>query len=998
MILEACRLPSIFAPNKTISRQAFLVFAVVLFLISTSDIFGQYQIKSWTTDSGLPQNTVHSILQTPDGYLWFATLDGLIRFDGVKFTIFNKNNSTGIESNRFTQLLIDSQGDLWIGTEESGVTRYRNGEFQTFPVAETLPNEAIRNLILSDQGEILAITNLEIARWNGEKFTPYEPADGKSADDLKLWSKNGAPRNVNPTILTRFVGKTVSLSFSPETPEKIIVNKFLKDRRGRLWIGTADSGLLMLDNEQLTKFTVKEGVPSDNILPSLEDRSGNIWAITDKGAAVISNGRVIPLTTAEGLSDNAAASIYEDREGEIWIGTFRRGLNRVTAQSVAFYTRKDGLLTDGANPIFEDTKGDVWIGGGDLTHRQNGVFKAAEGYRSFSKETTAIHEDRAGRLWFGNRGGASVYENGVFTYFSDKFPARGSVVDIHEDRTGNLWFATNVGLYRWQNEAMTLFTVENGLASNDVKVVHESGDGTLWIGTYGGLSHYANDSFSTLTTNDGLAGNKIRALYEEADGTIWIGSYDSGLTRLKSNKFTRYTSREGLFNDGVFQILEDTRGNFWMSSNRGIYRVAKQQLNDFADGKISHIDSIAYGKDDGLLETECNGGQQPAGMKAQDGKLWFPTQNGVAVIDPDTVTNNNVPPPVVIESVKIDNNSMANNQKGIEIAPNQNNLEIAYTGLSFIKPQYVKFRYKLSGLDENWVEANDRRTAYFSYIPPGEYTFQVIAANSDGVWNTEGASVKVRVIPPFYRTWWFGILVFISVGGAAFVFYQRRVTHLEKEKSAQQAFSSQLIKSQEQDRKRIAAELHDGLGQSLVIIKNRALMSLDKRGESERAFEQLDEIASAATEAINEVREITYNLRPYQLDRLGLSKAIVSMIRRTGDALEFKTEIDNIDSVFASENEINVYRVVQESINNILKHSKATRAEIQIKRKSSQIEILIKDNGKGFEKNNSADGFGLIGISERVRMLGGEFSIQSAPGQGTSINIKLPINDSAQKE
>ena len=289
--------------------------------------------------------------------------------------------------------------------------------------------------------------------------------------------------------------------------------------------------------------------------------------------------------------------------------------------------------------------------------------------------------------------------------------------------------------------------------SDDVKIIHESVDGTLWIGTYGGLSRFKDNVFTSFTANDGLASNQVRSIYEDAENVLWIGSYDGGLTRLKDGKFTRYTSNDGLFNDGVFQILEDERGNLWMSSNRGIYRVAKQQLNDFAEGKISRVESIALGKADGLLETECNGGQQPAGTKTRDGKLWFPTQHGVAVIDPKEIKSNPFAPPVIIESIKIDNELLESQQSTIKIAPGKNNLEIAYTGLSFVKSEFVKFRYRLAGQDADWVEAGNRRTAYYSYLPPGDYKFQVVVANADGVWNTEGATIGIVVEPPFYRTW-----------------------------------------------------------------------------------------------------------------------------------------------------------------------------------------------------------------------------------------------------
>ncbi|HEX8636718.1 MAG TPA: triple tyrosine motif-containing protein, partial [Pyrinomonadaceae bacterium] len=500
-----------------------------------------------------------------------------------------------------------------------------------------------------------------------------------------------------------------------------------------------------------------------------------------------------------------------------------------------------------------------------------------------------------GRLWFGFWNGAYYLENGVFTDFTEKFGLGPAIADIHEDSSGTLWFASSTGLFRYRAGALTRLTTADNLVGNNVKVIHESKDGTLWFGTYGGLSRLKNGEFQSFTVSDGLASNQIRSLYEDADGVFWIGSYDGGLTRLKDGKFTVYNSQNGLFNDGVFQILEDG-GNLWMNSNRGIYRVAKQQLNDFADGRIARIESIAYGKADGLLETEGNGGQQPAGIKARDGNLWFPTQGGVAVIDPQKIQTNQYAPPVLIESIALNGASGFVPRDVLEISPDVENIQINYTGLSFVKPEQVRFRYRLSGLDSDWVEADTRRAAYYSHLPPGEYQFTVIAANSDGVWNETGASLKVLVVPPFYRTFWFIALAIAGLFGLVVVFYQRRVAHVERARRTQENFARQLIESQERERSRIAGELHDGLSQSLVIIKNRAVLSLATPDDPERAFEQMEEISAAASEAMFEAKEMIYDLRPIQLDRFGLTKAIKAMLKRVADAhdIELRANVDEI--------------------------------------------------------------------------------------------------------
>ena len=473
-------------------------------------------------------------------------------------------------------------------------------------------------------------------------------------------------------------------------------------------------------------------------------------------------------------------------------------------------------------------------------------------------------------------------------------------------------------------------------------MIIEAAEGGVWIGFTGGLMRWRDGQITTWTEREQLPGNTVRALYEDQDGVLWIGTYDSGLGRFKDGKFTRYTTREGLFNDGVFQILEDASGNLWMSCNRGIYRVRKQELNEFAAGKRREITSIAFGRNDGMLNVECNGGLWPAGVRSRDGQLWFPTQDGVAVIDPAAVTTNQQPPPVLIEAVLLDRVPIPFRDE-VRMQPSQGNLEIRYTALSFANAAHLRFRYKIDGLDLHWIDAGTRRSAFVSYLPPGEYTFKVIAANSDGVWNTEGKTLRITVLPPFYRTWWFLTLAVLSFAGAIVAVFKYRISQLESRQTAQQEFARQLIESQESERKRIAAELHDGLGQNLLIVKNRALLGLSQPDNGARAVAQLNEISTVVSQSLNEVRQIAANLHPSQLDLLGLTKAVEAIIHNVAAAaeLDIAAEIDNIDGLFDATAEINLYRIVQESLNNIVKHSAASAADVVIKRAPHNVTVAI---------------------------------------------------------
>lgn len=977
----------------------------LLILAGVSSASAQYNFSSWTADDGLPQNSVDAIQQTRDGYLWFTTLDGLVRFDGVSFTTFSKSNVSQFKSNRFSSLLEDSRGDLWMGTDDGGVVRYHGGEFFSYTTEDGLPHNAIDRLLKNQDGLPIVVTRAGMAQWQGDRFVSFAgPAELKyhRPTGALFESETGVFWYADGTAIMSFTGGQI---LGTQKYQGLAVAVIYEDSQHNVWLGTVNGGLVKFKDGIFTTFGAQEGLPSLTITCIFEDRDHHLWVGTRAGLCSFQDGKAGCYTTNQGLSGNYIRSINQDREGNLWVGTDNRGINRLTRRAVSFYTPQDGLLSEITYPIVQDHSGTVWIGGrdGSITRYQNGVF--TEGFRAQGgpfESTTALAEDRQGRLWIGKLAAIQFLKDGKLNTFDPGISLDGVIVRaIHEDRTGTIWFGTSNGLLKHQHGANTLLTNRDGLAGNDVEALLEDSQGRLWLGTHSGLSVYQNGTFSSFTEKDGLPSNHLRSLYEDADGVLWIGTYDGGLARFKNGRFTRYTVNEGLYNNGVFVILEDGENNFWLSCNRGIYRVNRQQLNDYADGKATQINSVAYGKQDGMLNIECNGGRQPAGYKTRDGRLWFPTQGGVAVIDPQTVSINPQSPRVVIENCLVQRQGLDCRQP-IEIRPGQENIEIHYTGLSFIKSEQVRFKYQLEGLDAEWIDTGTRRVAYFSHLPPGKYTFKVIAANSDGIWNTEGARLNIIVLPPFWRTWWFLSLIALTVAGVGFTVYTVRVKQLRRAHAVQKAFSRQLIQSQEGERKRIAAELHDSLGQNLLIIKNRALMGLTAT-EQQAAKQQLDRISASVSQAIEEVREIAYNLRPYHLDRLGLTSTIEAMVEKVAASTEirFTAQIAAIDNLFKQEDEISIYRVVQECVSNVVKHSRATEAQVLVSRSDHAVQIIVKDNGQGFnpaERTPAAGGFGLTGISERTKMLGGTYRITSASGQGTTVSINISTAEPEENE
>jgi signal transduction histidine kinase/ligand-binding sensor domain-containing protein len=960
----------------------------LLILLCGSTATAQYRFESWTAEGGLPQNTVRSILQTRDGYLWLTTFDGLVRFDGVRFTVFDKSNTKGLLTNRFTSLHEDKDGTLWAGTGDGGVTLYRDGVFTSYAAADGLPAGQVMGFASDLKGELLInVGSGQFYRRDG-RFVVAPPE--YQAPDMKFYR---APSGAQWTI-SRNGATQVSGGRETQYPLKLSFGYGVwpyEDSEGNLWLGD-QLGVYRLRDGQVTRYTEQDGVPPRTFLrPYCEDDEDGVWFATD-GLARFKDGRFTIYGKSSGLGNLAINCIFKDREGTIWAGT-SGGLYRLTKQIITGYSTASGLMHREVYPILQTRNGDIWVGSiQGLSRFRDGQFTNTplpEPYHIVQ----ALSEDGTGRLWVGLVGGLLCYENGKLKNLS-RLVEGATVATILTDRDGNVWVGSERGLFKFDGEQRVAahYTTKEGLPNDDVMVIHEDRQGRLWIGTFKTLAQFKDGRFISYAMAESGASNRIRSIYEDAEGTLWIGSYDDGLSRFREGRFFNYKMEDGLFNNGVFQTLEDRHGYFWISCNKGIYRVSRRELNDFADGRISKINSVSYGKQDGMLNVECNGGRLPAGIIARDGKFWFPTQEGVAIVDPEAVYINPQAPPVLIEAVTLEHHPV-DFERSVTVEPGQRDLEISYTGLSYIKSDQIKFKYRLEGLDADWVDAGTRRTAYFPYLPPGSYTFRVSAANSDGVWNDGGASINVVVRAPFWRRWWFWLLCAGAGVGIAGFAVRSRVVQLKRKQAEREAFSQRLIESQENERKRIAGELHDGLGQNLLIVKNWALIGLNSLAEDNPAREHLNEISETTSLALDEVREIAGNLRPYQLERLGLTNTIEQMVRQVKNSsdIEFVTEIENIDGLLSKESEINLYRVVQECVNNVLKHSAATNASLLIKRTPGGAEITCRDNGRGFDPEASSrkGGTGLIGMAERVRMLGGRYTMESALGKGTTTRVTV---------
>jgi signal transduction histidine kinase/ligand-binding sensor domain-containing protein len=999
------------SPKRQILRILNSLIMLCLLVSFGSSIRAQYRVENWATADGLPYKTVRSVLQTRDGYIWAATSDGLARFDGVRFTVFNTANSPNLNTNRLEYLAETSDGSLWVTGDEEGLFRFRDGKFSSLSTADGLPSNHIYSLFADSATNRLHISTLNgLALWQDEKIVHAEPLTEPRQGYISLFDNTGTFCVKEGSIVRRFTAEGIlEYKLPDDTPETLLAQVY-EDRAGAIWIGThyrkepaAAKLYIFKKNGEISVFDRRHHLPDAFIEQILEDAKGNIWIAVGKfgkgGLLKFENGKLRVFGKEDGFEGVGVLGLAEDREGGIWAATADNGLTRLSEQFITSLTReKNGLTTDNIYPLYEDADGAIWSGAWRFGSEKNGGVDKYEngGFTNFATKgqitsllPTALFKDREGILWIGAYDGVTKYKDGKFTQYTEKngFP-HDEVSAITQTADGTLWFGTAHGLTSFRDNIFTDFTTADGLPHSDLRCLREARDGTLWIATRVGLGSYKEGKF---TNHAEFPAIQIRSIYEDADGTLWFGTYDAGVFRYRNGEFKAITIKDGLFDQGAFQILEDDFRRFWISSNRGIYRVSRQQLNDFADGKIPSVTSVAYGVKDGMADAECNGGRSPAGFKSKkDGTLWFPTQKGIVVIDPKALPVNPQPPNVIVENCLLDRQNVSCGD--IKILPENDSLEIRYTGLSFTQSEQIKFRYKLKGLDENWIDAGTQRVAYFTHLPPGDYVFHVSAATVDGVWNETAAGLKIVVKPPFYRTIWFLAVCAILLSAVIWILFNLRVKNLKKMHAAQEEFSRKLLESQESERQRIAVELHDSLGQDLLIIKNWALIGL-KNGANPK--KQFDEISETASGAIDEVREIAYNLRPYHLDELGLTQAVRSMLDRVSksSSISFVSEIDSIDGFFPKEAEINFYRIAQECLNNIVKHSGATETRVEIKRGGGQLRLSIRDNGKGFNtdsmalKRASQSGFGLAGINQRARILGGKVVIDSNLGEGTTVKL-----------
>ena len=970
-------------------------------IVNSDKTFSErYIFNVWDTDDGLPQVSVNSILQTRDGYLWLATYGGLARFDGVRFTVFDVGNTEGLKSNRITELFEDREGSLWIGTEMGGVSRLKDGKFTAYTKRDGLPDDNFGAIMQDRRGDLWMCSGDGLVRRSGEQFTVYTTRDGLPSVVINSVTEDQAG-NVwvgTPKGVTRISaeGKFTVFTTADGLPHNNVQSVFAA-RDGKIWVGTYD-GIASFDGERFSTYTAINELSTEIIKTLAEDSEGNLLIGTEgKGLYRMSrDGRVMNYTKIDGLSDSEARAVFEDAEGNLWVGTAIGGLNRLKRGKVISYTREDGLPSDSVVPITEDAKGSLWIGTncGGLVRFSDGRFTTYTKRDGLPSNCVwSLQADTDGSLWLGTSdAGLTHFQDGKFTTYDTANSALsgGVVLALYRDRKGALWIGTDSGLNRYENGVFTVFRTSDGMVHDNVRFITEGHDGSLWIGTMGGFSRYKDGKFTNYTNADGLAHNFVRAIYEDGDGTLWIGTYGGGLNRFRDGRFTLYNTTVGLFDNIVSRIIEDRGGNLWMSGNRGIFRVSRNELNEFADGKRSAVTSVSYGVGDGMANHETNGGGQPAGWQTRDGRIWFPTVKGPVVIDPEQIITNERPPPVHIERMLYDKTPV-DYKGGLEFPPGRGDLEISYTGLSFVTPEKVRFRYRLEGSsNEEWVEAGTRREAFYTNLAPGKYRFQVIAANNDGVWNEQGAHLEFEILPMFYQTNWFLLVCFGAFGALAWAGYQWRVRQVKSRLHL-------LYEERLSERTRIAQDLHDTLLQGIVSVSMHLDTAVNKLPPDSPAKSRLERMREMMRQIILEGRNTVNGLRSSgKLNANDLEQEFSRLSQQLNaqGKTNFRVMAEGLKRPFCPTIHEEIYHICREAIANAFRHSEAASIEVEMEYSKNFFKILIRDDGIGIDEGVLKTGreghWGLSGMKERTEKIGAKLKVYSRTGAGTEIELIVP--------
>ena len=969
--------------------------------------------RAWQTEDGLPGNSISGVAQSPDGYLWVGTNGGPMRFNGTEFQTLPLRDLPGlseIPSRQVRAMFLDRRGDLWLSTERGPVIRLGDDAYQTFTNEDGILKRTVTSMTDDPKGRVWIGFFNGVCRIDGDEVTQFKapqqmPMGGRvslSCDRLgQVWlaigSKLGRLSDSGFELIQDFGEREVKIAPSQEST---------------LWVTVGSSlGLLNEGNQFAEVARLPKNVSVNAIF---EDQEGCVWIGTERaGLFRVEGSTFVRVAT----SHASVLCLAEDREGNIWAGTKGGGLNVIRPRLVKFIESANGLPFRSVRSTTCDTSGRVWAvsGNGLLAYQRDNRWQRYTGF-SKGEQVNCVTADSSGGIWAGTRehGLLRIGETAVQSFGARDGLASLSVRSLITDRRGQVWVATDnpAKLHRVSDDALTSFEHEGSLRF--IRAMAESADGTIWIGT--SVGRLLRVDGNRLIDESGIAGPallSIRTLHATPDGSLWIGYAGDGLGHLKDGVYRRVTTDVGLHDDYISQIQDDDAGSLWMAANRGLFQVGLEELLTVSvESKTSaKLRCRAFSRLDGVPSIQPSRDYAPAASRGQDGRLYFATQSGILKLEPNKLRENSPPPPVILEKASLDDEIVAVYKPHstfttqqvdlslpapeLNLPPDHDRLAIDFAALSLASPENVNLRYRLQPMQTRWEEVENQRDVTFPRLPAGDYEFQVIACNSVGVWNEEGATLGIVVSPFYWQTWWFriggGVATALAAGGMVFLGLRRRHRHQLRRLAAKRAL--------EQERSRIARDIHDDLGASLTRITLLSQSSPPTGDVSTNAV--LDQIHATSRELMRSMEEVVWAVNPEHdtFDALAnyLSNYGQGFLSIAGVRCRLDMPMSLPEHPLSAQIRHNLFLAFKEALNNAVKYAAATEVRISLQPGSDAFVLKVEDDGEGINTNATTKpmrptaGSGLANMKSRMEEIGGHCNVDSSPGQGTTVEFRVPF-------